>query len=76
MSIEEENKALIQHFFEKLNKGNLSVSDELCAPEYVYHGTNGCLLCRQHSAVIFANPNSMTGAYLKRVVGSEKKVVV
>ena len=41
MSIEEENKALTRHFFEELNKGNVAVSDELCASEYVYHGTSG-----------------------------------
>ena len=40
MSIEE-NKALIYNFWNELNKGNLGVWDELCTPEYIYHGTAG-----------------------------------
>lgn len=40
MSIED-NKALLRRFFEVANKGTLSIIDELCAPEYVYHGTTG-----------------------------------
>ena len=39
MSIEEENKALVYRFWKELNKGNLEVWNDLCAPEYVYHGT-------------------------------------
>ena len=41
MSIEEENKALIYRFWKELTKGNLEVWDELCVPEYIYHGTAG-----------------------------------
>ena len=41
MSIEEENKALVYRFWKELNKGNLGVWDELCTPEYIYHGTAG-----------------------------------
>ena len=41
MSIGEENKALVYQFWEELNKGNLGVWDELCSPEYIYHGTAG-----------------------------------
>lgn len=40
MSIED-NKTLLRRFFEAMNKGSLSIIDELCAPEYVYHGTTG-----------------------------------
>ena len=41
MSTEEENKALIYRFWEEIIKGNLGVWDELCTPEYIYHGTAG-----------------------------------
>lgn len=35
MSVEG-NKRLMHRFFEAMNKGNLAVWDELCAPGYVY----------------------------------------
>jgi predicted ester cyclase len=37
----EENKAHTHQYFEEMNKGNLVVIDELCTPEFVYHGTTG-----------------------------------
>jgi predicted ester cyclase len=46
MSVEE-NKALTRQFFEELNKGNLSVWDDLYAPGYVYHTTSGDMTAEQ-----------------------------
>lgn len=37
----EENKALMNRFWEEVNKGNLAIWDELCTDEYIYHGTTG-----------------------------------
>jgi len=38
----EENKALVRRFVEEaVNKGNLTILDELVASDYVYHGPNG-----------------------------------
>ena len=34
----EENKALVQRLFEAYNKHNLAGVEELCAPDYVFHG--------------------------------------
>ena len=34
----EENKVLVQHLFEAYNKHNLAGVEELCAPDYVFHG--------------------------------------
>jgi len=42
MSIEEENKAIVQRFAEEvLQKHNLSVIDEIISEEYVLHGPGG-----------------------------------
>ena len=35
----EENKALLLRFYEAFNKQNLAAMEELCAPDYVFHGT-------------------------------------
>ena len=39
----EQNKAVVRHVFDELNKENLAVLDEVCAPNYVVHfpGTPG-----------------------------------
>ena len=37
----EQNKALEKRVFDELNKGNLSIVDELFADQYVYHGAAG-----------------------------------
>lgn len=37
----EENKAIVRHIFEGLNKGNLAGVDELVATNYVYHQPSG-----------------------------------
>lgn len=38
----EQNKAVVRRFInEVMNKGNMSVLDELLAPNYVYHGPGG-----------------------------------
>ena len=53
----EENKSLLRRFFEELNKGNLGVWDELCAPGYIYHGTAGDMTREQsknHAASLLA----------------------
>ena len=34
----EENKVLVQRLFEAYNKHNLAGVEELCAPDYVFHG--------------------------------------
>jgi predicted ester cyclase len=42
MSIEEENKAIVQRFAEEvLQKHNLSIIDEIISEEYVLHGPGG-----------------------------------
>ena len=33
----EENKAIVRHFYEEVNKGNLAIMDELIAPDFVLH---------------------------------------
>lgn len=38
--IEQENIRLIQRYFEEINKGNLAILDELCAPEIIHHTTH------------------------------------
>jgi steroid delta-isomerase-like uncharacterized protein len=35
----EQNKALYRRYFEEMNKQNLAAYEELCAPDYVFHGT-------------------------------------
>ena len=37
----EENKAVVRRFFEEYNKHNLDGLEELCAPDYVWHGPAG-----------------------------------
>jgi steroid delta-isomerase-like uncharacterized protein len=37
----EENKALVRRMFEAYNKHNLAALEELCAPDYVWHGPAG-----------------------------------
>lgn len=38
MSVQEDNKALIRHYFEEVwNKGNLDLLDRIMVPEYVTH---------------------------------------
>lgn len=32
-AVEEQNKALVKHFYEEFNKGNIEIMKELCAPE-------------------------------------------
>jgi predicted ester cyclase len=59
MSIEEENKALVIRYFEEANKGNMTVIDELCASEYVYHGTTGDLTREQFKHYV----NGMLAAF-------------
>jgi predicted ester cyclase len=46
MSIEE-NKALVRRLWEEVNKGNLDIWNELCIPEYVYHGTTSDMTLEQ-----------------------------
>ena len=40
MSIEEENKELIQHFSELANQKDVAAIREVIAPEFVVHRTN------------------------------------
>jgi len=35
--VEEQNKELVKHYFEELNKGNVEVINETCAPEYLFY---------------------------------------
>jgi steroid delta-isomerase-like uncharacterized protein len=35
--IEEQNKELVRRYVEELNKGNIGLFNELCAPEYGYY---------------------------------------
>jgi predicted ester cyclase len=61
----EENKALMRRFFDELNKGNLAVWDELCAPGYVYHSTNGDMTreqSKQHAAGLLAAFPDLNGS--------------
>ena len=61
----EENKALIRRFFDELNKGNLAVWDELCAPGYVYHSTTGDMTLeqsKQHAAGLLAAFPDLNGS--------------
>src|SRR5919204_6498974 len=37
----EENKAVVRRMFEAYNKHNLAGVEELCAPDYVWHGPAG-----------------------------------
>ena len=53
----EENKALIQRFWNEVSKGNLDIWDELCAPGYIYHSPAGDMTweqSKQHAAGILA----------------------
>jgi steroid delta-isomerase-like uncharacterized protein len=36
-ALEEQNKALVEDFFEELNKGNVEIWKELCAPEFAFY---------------------------------------
>ena len=36
-AVEEQNKALVMRYTEELNKRNLEIFNELCAPDYRYH---------------------------------------
>ena len=39
--LEEQNKELVKHFAEELNKGNVEIFNEVCAPEYgIYSPSN------------------------------------
>jgi ketosteroid isomerase-like protein len=40
MSIKEENKALVKHIYELINKEDLAACYELCAPDYIEHMTD------------------------------------
>lgn len=35
-----ENKRLVQRYFEEINRGNLEVLDDLCAPDIIHHTTH------------------------------------
>jgi len=37
----EENKAIVRRLWEEVNKGNVSVLDELCAADFVWHAPGG-----------------------------------
>jgi len=55
--IEEQNEALRLRFMEELNKGNVGIVDELCAPDYSYFspsGTSGVRTREEHAAMIQA----------------------
>ena len=42
-----ENKALIRHIYDLINRGELEPYFELCAPEYVFHSINGDMSLEQ-----------------------------
>jgi len=35
--LEEQNRELVKHYLEELNKGNVEVINETCAPEYLFY---------------------------------------
>lgn len=35
--IEEQNREFVKHYFEELNKGNIEIINELCAPDYLFY---------------------------------------
>jgi len=77
MSIEE-NKALMRRFWEELNKGNLAVWDELCTPDYVYHGTTGDMTreqSKQHDANLFAAFPDFNGSIDDMIAEGDKVAV-
>jgi len=39
--VEEQNKASVKHFFQEMNKGNIEIIREMCAPEYVFYYPSG-----------------------------------
>ena len=76
MSIEE-NKALLNHFFKELNKGNLKVWDELCAPGYIYHATAGDMTTEQsknHAASLLAAFPDLNGVIDDMIAEGDKVV--
>jgi ketosteroid isomerase-like protein len=40
MSVEEDNKVLVRHIYELINRGGLAACYELCAPDYIEHMTD------------------------------------
>ena len=42
MSVEE-NKAIVKRYHEGLNKGNVSITNELVSPDFVRHGAKGAV---------------------------------
>ncbi len=39
--VEEQNIALVKHFYEGLNKGNVEIWKEVCAPDFAYYSPSG-----------------------------------
>jgi steroid delta-isomerase-like uncharacterized protein len=39
-ALEEQNKQIIKGLFEEINKGNVEIFKELCAPEYAYYSAS------------------------------------
>ena len=74
----EENKALMRRFWEELNKGNLAVWDELCTPDYVYHGTTSDMTreqSKQHDANLFAAFPDFNGSIDDMIAEGDKVAV-
>ena len=59
----EENKSLLQRYFEEMNKGNESYLDEYFAADYIYHGPGGELdvedFKAMHSMFLSAFPDAI-----------------
>jgi steroid delta-isomerase-like uncharacterized protein len=36
-AVEKQNKEFVKHYFEEMNKGNVEVINETCAPEYLFY---------------------------------------
>jgi len=78
----EENKAIVRRWFEEYNKGKIAaiaVTDELCAPDVVYHGGGEDIHGLENLKQVYDNWfNSVPDRYLtiEDMIAEENKVVV
>ena len=73
----EENKSLVQRYFDELNKGNRSYLDEYFGANYIYHGAAGDLNIEGFKAQhdMFQSAFSDTRANVEDMIAVGNKVV-